>query len=112
MSLRIVFHSPIDWPGIAIYSFEFLLWVGIVLCRIFLGRGENGQDVSPSVLNPSLKGIEPHQSFSMELSQSRGELIVCVSAARTNELATSLRSLDASSMTVFRTASRASEIVD
>jgi hypothetical protein len=68
-----VFHTPIDWPGIAIYAFEFLLWVGIVLCGIFMGRGEKGQDVSLSVPRPSPEGIDRHHSINLELSHSRGE---------------------------------------
>jgi len=69
--MRPVFHAPIDYPGIAIYAFEFVLWIGIVLCGIFMGRGEKEQ--LEIELSPGAQGGVSGESTQIERVRSNGK---------------------------------------
>jgi len=59
-----VFHVPFDVLGAVIYGTELVMWIGIMVCGLVLGRGEKEDtqqenidlpQVSAPVASPSIR---------------------------------------------------------
>jgi hypothetical protein len=58
-----VFHIPFDVLGAVIYGTELVMWIGIMICGLVLGRGEKEEQeenielpqVSAPVTSPSIR---------------------------------------------------------
>lgn len=69
-----MFHVPFDVLGAVIYGTELVMWIGIMICGVVLGRGEK-EPQEEAVDLPQV--IEPSRSASRTSvrSQRSGELL-------------------------------------